>query len=292
MLKSNEIKIVCNLNELISSNNQSSELTNTKKYNYLKKLFEQTYKITNSSYFELCLKGDKKTLDNDYFKITKFGELVYKTDNIDICNFLNKTISELEKITDIKKTNPVRSLGLSEKTHSISADSSVVMSRDIDKGFKNEAFNTIFISKNNIPKNVHNKLIIVENYKVFSFEDIQSFLDRFNIPKDDYEMIFGAGNAISSNIINMYLKQYSKIYYFGDYDSNGYKIYLNLKEKLKNITFVLPPREITQKIQEEIIIHRKYDTNKNKYKHMTSPLRDIFDQAGSIFEMKQEVFLF
>jgi hypothetical protein len=166
----------------------------------------------------------------------------------------------------------------------------------------------ILIAKNNInyKKDNVDYLIIVENYKIFELNDLYTYFKQFNFKEYQYlisqntnkiKIMYGSGNKINSFRLLNYFKQYKKIFYFGDYDDEGYKIFKTFFINNSNVEFVLPFNKIIKNIQMKMEkIPRKLKNSKKdvnifiKDKELIG-LIDIDMKNRYLYEMQQEVFI-
>lgn len=281
---------------IIKEINLYDDSTSSIRRDYIIKSFNDIYKLTNNQTFNL-VKYSKILYKNNFFEL-KNDKLNFIGINFDFI------LDEINKILSFNKFIPKchKDFALIHDTHNGSelnqSQTTVLLYRTSLYEFNNKTFKSILL-KNKKDNNFDNKnksLIIIENYKIFELENLKEYFKNFNIEIKDYiqyDTIYGSGNKInSSKNINL-LNSYKEIFYFGDYDDEGYAIFKILERNLNiKCEFIFPKKEIIDFIQsemqkEEIIIRRKNDKD---YLIKDKELLLKFS-SYKLFEMQQEVFL-
>jgi len=247
------------------------EITNSQLEKELKKYFNQiggNFKISG------------KKVENSFFVVKK-GILEFKIRD------KSKILDDLSRERFVPNT--VRDFALLHDTHNNKTDVNngihlltrkVVMRNKYEFGaiyFKDEYYK-IFEKKE--------RLIIIENKKIFDMLDLRSFFKYFKVNniEDDDLVIFGAGDLINSKKINQrFFKQFENILYFGDYDDEGYDIFKLLSRDHSNMKFIIPIEEEAKKVFSDM----KRVGNKEGLLKKGSIIRELL---GYNYEIQQECF--
>jgi hypothetical protein len=215
------------------------------------------------------------------FKLTKIGLFKpFDQNNKKDCIMLDKIIECIEIIQNNKnnKIITVRDYALRHDTHNPKIKE-IVPRKEMILYINSDSNEYNILNNSNNSNNLKDILIIFENGLTFEQNENQKkyYLNNFDFNKPDtYTNIYGKGYWIVNINKNKTIKN-KQIFYFGDIDNEGYKIFKSLEKKINNglehsefntINFVFPKKEVYFNLQNEL--KKNYDSelnqeNKNKY---------------------------
>lgn len=257
----------------------------------------------------------KLMLEKESFNKILISNLKFNKSNIDISlKDLEKWKIDLKKYLSIKEFIPKTSkeYALVHNTHSSMEDNeketNFFLRRKINKEFSEENIEVVLAKKDFIYKEDNVEyLFIVENYKIFELNNFFKYFKSFKLDKnfieyniENIKIMYGGGSKINSfRLNNNYFKHYKKVFYFGDYDDEGYKIFNTFQEENINSEFIMPLKEKIEEIQllmsrDDIVKYRNLKNTSNKdYLIKSKKLRKLLEHNLdiNIYEMQQEVFL-
>lgn len=220
-----------------------------------------------------------KRIENNFFSVKK-GVICFKIKDPSIL------LNDLNKNKFIPIT--VRDYALLHQTHNKKTDVNnglhfltrkVVMDEVYD-------FSVVYFKKDYFKKiEGQERLIIIENKKIFDMVNLKSFFKYFPVVIEDNDLVlYGAGDFINSKTINRdFFSQFKDILYFGDYDDEGIDIFNLFSKYSSNSEFIVPLENEAKKVFEDM----KAVGNKDGKLKIDSPIRKLL---GYDFEIQQECF--
>ena len=196
---------------------------------------------------QLIRLGIANSLIDNTFSATAFSEKVYEVSVKDTALF-DEICDQLQP-TDKSSRSEASKTG---NTHSVKVKGALLIACTQEKS---DTYNHVFHPERPSKVPVKKHALIIENLECFlAFEETYQFVLSkcgIDIPIDEIEFLWSAGNSITNSLIVPYLKQFEgQVMCLFDVDFGGIKIYANLLSNglVKEKTPYLIPADLKERL--------------------------------------------